>query len=404
MIKFEEAYKIVTDSVIHLGNERIPYIHSLGRILDEDVKSDMDMPPFDKSAMDGYACRYQDIRNKLDVVEIIQAGTVPQKKISKDQCSKIMTGAMVPQGADCVIMVEDIEEIGPDRIKYTREIPDINLCQIESIDKRRLNICYRAEDINKGDVVISKGTFLKTQHIATMASVGYIDALVTKKPKVAIIPTGSEIVEPHIVPSVSQIRNSNSSQLVAQLKNIGIDASYYGIAGDTEKETMDFIQKAYQENDLVILTGGVSKGDFDLVPEILQRLHFELLFQEIAVQPGKPTVFGKRENKYCFGLPGNPVSSFVQFELLVKPMIYKMMGVKSEPINLSLTLAKDLSRKHDNRLAFFPITITDEGEALTVDYHGSAHINGFDQAWGLMFVPIGTKEIKKGDKVHVRQI
>ncbi len=404
MIRFEEAYHIVIGSIVALDDEHLHFTQSLGRVLAEDVKSDMDMPPFDKSAMDGYACRYQDIRNELCVVEIIQAGTVPQKVVGKDQCSKIMTGAMVPKGADCVIMVEDVIEADSGKIRYTREIPDINLCQIESIDKRRLNICYQAEDIKKGDVVILKGTFIKSQHIATMASVGYTNALVTKKPKVAIIPTGSEIVEPDVVPSVSQIRNSNSSQLIAQLKNMGIDANYYGIAGDTEKETMDFIQKAYLENDLVILTGGVSKGDFDLVPEILQNLHFELLFQEIAVQPGKPTVFGKRENKYCFGLPGNPVSSFVQFELLVKPMLNKWMGINDKPVNLSLTLAKSLSRKHDNRLAFFPVNITDEGEAITIEYHGSAHINGFDKAWGLMFVPIGTKEIKKGEKVHVRQI
>jgi molybdopterin molybdotransferase len=404
MIKFEQAYKIVISSSFNISSERIHYLQSLGHVLSENILSDMDMPPFDKSAMDGYACRYNDILDELKVVEVIQAGNIPKEKIGTGQCAKIMTGAMIPDGADCVIMVEDTIETKHGFIKFTKKIPDINLCEIGSVDKRKLNICYRAEDIKKNEVVIEKGTIIKAQHIATMASVGCTKVLVAVKPKVAIIPSGSEIVEPEIKPSVSQIRNSNASQLIAQLKNIGIDAAYYGIARDTEKSTIELINKAYEENDVIILTGGVSKGDFDLVPEILEKLGFHLLFQEIAVQPGKPTVFGKRSNKYCFGLPGNPVSGFVQFELLVKPFIFKLMGSISNPVNIALTLGKNFRRKQDNRLAFIPVTISAEGEAIPVEYHGSAHINGFDIAWGLMYIPIGTKEIKKGEKVNVRQI
>jgi len=404
MIQFEEAYNIVVNSAFEPELERIYFHRSLGCILAENVISDMDMPPFNKSAMDGYACRYQDLSSELEVIEIIQAGNVPQKDIGSRQCSKIMTGAMIPKGSDCVLMVENVEETLFGKIKYKKEVLEEIECRVDKNEKPRLNICYQGEDIRKGDIVIEKGTYIKAQHIATMAAVGYIEVLVSKKPKIAIIPTGSEIVEPNVIPSISQIRNSNGSQLIAQLKNIGIEASYYGIAGDTEKETMDFIQRAYNENDLIILTGGVSKGDFDLVPEILQKLQFKLLFQEIAVQPGKPTVFGKRESKYCFGLPGNPVSSFVQFELLVKPLIYKLMGMQSSPVNLSLLLGKDFLRKNDKRLAFLPILVDEEGCAIPLEYHGSAHINGFDRAWGLMLVPIGTKEIKKGEKVNVRQI
>ena len=404
MIQFEEAYKLVIGSEIHVGVESIPYLKALGRVLAENVVSDMDMPPFNKSAMDGYACKYEDISRELEVIEIIQAGSVPQKIVGKNQCAKIMTGAMIPVGADCVLMVEDIEESKPGYIKYLKAMQLDADGTIDKMERRRLNICYKAEDISKGDIVIECGTLIKSQHIAIMASVGYTNALVSKKPRVAIIPTGSEIVEPEIVPSVSQIRNSNGSQLIAQLKNIGIEANYYGIAGDTESETMQFIQKAHNENDLIILTGGVSKGDFDLVPEILEKLKFELIFQEIAVQPGKPTVFGKHMNKYCFGLPGNPVSTFVQFEMLVKPLIYKWMGINCTPIDLSLILGKDFSRKNDSRLAFLPVSISEAGEALPSEYHGSAHINGFDKVWGLMFVPIGTKQIKKGERVNVRQI
>ena len=281
MIKFEEAYKIVEESVSQLPTERISLNDSLGYILAEDVHSDMNMPPFDKSAMDGYACRYQDIKNELDVIELIPAGKVPEKIISENQCAKIMTGAMIPKGADCVIMIEHTEEQGGGKIRYTKESKELNVCELNFKEKRQLNICYLGEDIEKGDVVVKKGTLIRPQDIATMASVGYVDVLVSRKPKVAVIPTGNEIVEPHIKPSVSEIRNSNGSQLVAQLKSIGINAYYQGIARDAEEETMHLIEKAYHKNDLVILTGGVSKGDFDLVPDILKKLDMSYCFRKL---------------------------------------------------------------------------------------------------------------------------
>jgi len=185
---------------------------------------------------------------------------------------------------------------------------------------------------------------------------------------------------------------------------MGIEANYFGIARDTENATMKLIEKAYQENDVILLTGGVSMGDFDLVPEILETLKFELLFQSIAVQPGKPTVFGKRENKYCFGLPGNPVSSFVQFELLTKPLLYRLMGQEYKPLNLKLPLGKDYKRRKSARLSWIPAIFTNKGTILPLEYHGSAHINGLGKAEAILAIPIGKTEIKKGELVDVRQI
>ncbi len=404
MIKFEEAYKIVSEAGIKLSTENVILNESLGHVLAEDVKSDMNMPPFDKSAMDGYACKQSDKNNKLEVVEIIPAGKIPGKTIGKNQCSKIMTGAMVPKGADCVIMVEHVEKISSNKIKYIKPIPDINVREVETSNKPNVNICYTGEDIKTGNVVLKNGTLIKAQHIATMASVGCTEPLVYRKPKVAVIPTGDEIVEPHIKPNVSQIRNSNGSQIVAQLKTMGIEANYFGIARDAENATLNLIQKAYEKNDVVLLTGGVSMGDFDLVPEILKNLKFELLFESIAVQPGKPTVFGKRGSKYCFGLPGNPVSSFVQFELLTKPLLYLLMGRKFKPYNFKLPLGMDYKRKKARRLSWVPAVFTDEGTVIPVEYHGSAHIHGLGQADGIMAVPIGVAEMKKGEFIDVRQI
>ncbi|MFN8257942.1 MAG: gephyrin-like molybdotransferase Glp [Bacteroidales bacterium] len=404
MVSFESAYKIVSNIDYRTGSHLIDFKNSLGRILAEDVISDMDMPPFDKSAMDGYACRYLDIKQELEVVEIIPAGKIPEKKIDQGQCAKIMTGAMLPEGADCVIMVEDTAEKPDGKILYTRVVPNTELSETSSVDRRKLNICYKGEDIKKDDIVIKKGTLIKAQHIAVMASVGRINVMVAALPKVAVIPTGNEIVEPTNLPLPSQIRNSNGPQLIAQLKNLGIEAQYCGIAADAEIDTIAMIEKASHENEILLLTGGVSKGDYDLVPAILKKLNFELHFDEIAVQPGKPTVFGNRGNIFCFGLPGNPVSGFVQFELLVKPLIFKMMGFDLNRINLSLTLGTDFTRKTDKRLAFIPVSVSENGEAIPLEYHGSAHINGLDNAWGLMFVPVGKKFIKKGEKVDVRQI
>ncbi len=404
MVTFEEAGKIVTNAAKPLGIELIDTLSALGRVLAEDVVSDMDMPPFDKSAMDGYACRFEDLKNELEVLEIIPAGAVPQKKIEKNQCAKIMTGAMIPQGADCVIMIEHTEETNQGKVKYTKEIKEINVCQISPADKRMLNICYQGEDIQTGAVIIKKGKTIKPQHIAMLASVGYTKIQVYKLPRIAVIPTGNEIVEPHVKPAISEIRNSNGYQLIAQLKNIGIEAEYYGIARDTEKETINLIKQAIEKSDLIILTGGVSKGDFDLVPQILQKLEFKLLFEEISVQPGKPTVFGVKDNKFCFGLPGNPVSSFVQFELLVKTFINEQMGFKCTPFVIPFPISADYYRKNGSRTAFLPVNINKQGQAELVDYNGSAHINAYNMAWGIMEVPMGVKKILKGDKVHVRQI
>jgi len=404
MIPFDKAIEITDASIKVLETETIDAIQSIGRILAEDVHSDMNMPPFDKSAMDGYACRYQDLSNELEILELIQAGKIPSKIIGENQCSKIMTGAMVPEGADCVIMFEHVIETGENKVKYNREIKFKNIEELEKTNKRILNICYKGEDIVTGEIILNKGKIIKPQHIAMMAAVGHTKVKVGKMPKVAVIPTGDEIVEPHLKPAASEIRNSNGFQLIAQLRNMGIVAEYYGIARDLENKTISLIEKAYNENDIIILTGGVSMGDFDLVPDILKKMGFNLLFQEIAVQPGKPSIFAQKENKFCFALPGNPVSGFIQFELMIKPFLFKLMGYEEMPLVIPMPLAAEFSRKNDKRLGFYPIKINQSGEAELIEYHGSAHINAFDMAWGVMEIPLGVKTIAKGEKVNVRQV
>ncbi len=391
MIQLEEALKIAYDNSFVLGTENITYFHSLGRVLAEDITSDISMPPFDKSAMDGYACRSKDIFRDLTIIETVRAGVVPEKHIGKDQCSNIMTGAILPKGADCVIMVEHTEKTIENKVRFIK-------------DKTRKNICYKGEDIKKGQKVIDKGEFIKPQHIAVMASVGCLNPLVYIKPRIGVLATGTELVEPEKYPELSQIRNSNGSQMIAQLSTMGIQAQYYGIAADSEEDTFDMLEQSVKENDVTLLSGGVSMGTYDFVPEVLEKLGFRLLFQHISIKPGKPTTFGINGKKFVFGLPGNPVSSFNLFELLVKPFLYNLMNKDYCPAILNLPVEKQMERKKSDRLAWFPGIITEKGSVKQIEYHGSAHIYSLINADCLIAMKPGQNIIESGDLANVRQI
>jgi molybdopterin molybdotransferase len=221
---------------------------------------------------------------------------------------------------------------------------------------------------------------------------------------VGVISSGSELVEPDMFPGVSQIRNSNAFQLMAQVERSGASGKYYGIAKDDEEETYKIISKAIADNDIVLITGGVSMGDFDFVPSVLERAGVRILFSRVAVQPGKPTTFGIHDKAIVFGLPGNPVSSFIQFEMLVRPLINEMMGFQWRELNIKLPMKEKFSRKYAERMAFVPVRITDEGSVFAVEFHGSAHISAIPEADGIISLPIGINTIEEGELVSVRQI
>ena len=389
MIPFDEAYGIVMKEARCLDAERVDLAQTLGRVLAEDVKSDMDMPPFDKSVMDGYACRRSDLGNELLVVETIAAGARPAKSIRQNECAKIMTGAMVPDGADCVIMVEDTRQTGENTIKFMEE-------------KTSNNICRKGEDIRDGAIVLRKGVRIEPQHIGVLATVGCSKPLVVRRPKVGIIATGNELVESATKPGVSQIRNSNSIQLCAQVKSVGALPKYYGISPDTVDGIDSAVRKAASDCDVILLSGGVSMGDLDLVPGVLKQNGIRLLFERVAVKPGKPTVFGVAEKFFCFGLPGNPVSAFVIFEIMVKPFLFKMMGHDFQPTVMKMRLERDISRKNADRDLWQPVRRTAAGGVASVEYHGSAHQTALCEADGLVLIPRGALEIAEGTIVDVR--
>ena len=391
MVPFEKALEIVMDSVRVLDAEQVDLGQALNRILAEDVHADLDMPPFDKSAMDGYACRRADLDGELAVIETIQAGYVPTKAVGKGQCSKIMTGAMIPEGADSVIMIEYTESVGADKVRFAGK-------------QTRDNICYRGEDVRAGAIVLRKGDRIAPQHIAVLATVGRVRPNVARRPRVGVIATGDELVEPSVQPGPSQIRTSNSYQLCAQVTATGSFPTYYGIVKDTESAIDAALKRAQSENDVVILSGGVSMGDFDLVPQVMAQNNFRILFDSIAMKPGKPTTFGVSPDAYCFGLPGNPVSTFVQFEILLKPFLYALMGHRFHAPHVVAPLAESIQPKKTERESWIPVALTDTGEVRAIDFHGSAHINALCRADGLLVIPAGTTSIEKGMLVRVRSI
>ena len=391
MLSFEKALDTVLRSARPLGAENVDITDAVNRVLAEDVKSDMDMPPFNKSAMDGYACRRADLANELAVIETIPAGYSPTKSVGPGQCAKIMTGGVVPEGADCVVMVEYTESPTEGAMRFTGE-------------KTNDNICQKGEDIKAGDVVLRKGELLKPQHIAVLASVGNARPLVSKMPRVGIIATGSELVDPATEPEPCQIRNSNSFQLAAQAGSMGVAVTDYGIAEDTKEAIDRTFKKVAAANDVVIVSGGVSMGDFDFVPDILKRNNIDLLFESIAVKPGKPSVFGVSEDVYCFGLPGNPMSTFVQFEILIKPFLYKLMGRQHRHENVRMPLDEAIKRKKTVRQVWLPVAMTEAGTVKLIEYHGSAHISSLCSADGLISVDVGVPQVEKGAIVPVRLI
>ena len=391
MIPFEKAFEIVMDSSFSTGTESIPFEESLGRVLASPVISDMDLPPFNKSSVDGFAARRADLGNELLIIETIPAGKYPEKSIGKNQCSRIMTGAPVPSGADCVIMVEDTRLIDPEKIKFTGNF-------------KKENIAIKAEDVKKGEIVIEAGRVVRPQDIAVMASVGHTTVTTGRRPRIGVISSGSELVEPGQKPGKSQIRNSNSYQLMALVARAGGAGNYYGIARDDEAITYSMVKKALSVNDLVILTGGVSMGDFDFVPAVLEKAGVRILFSRVAIQPGKPTTFGIHEKALVAGLPGNPVSSYIIFELLIRPLIGKMMGYNGKTPVLRLPLREKFSRKYAERMAFIPVIITEDNMVQPVEFHGSAHISSLPGADGIISLPIGVNTIEKGELVSVRQI
>ena len=389
MKSFEEAITIIDSQPPTGMAERIGFLQSVGRVLASEIVSDVNMPPFNKSAMDGFACRMEDLPGPLRIIEEIPAGKMPERRIEQGTCSSIMTGASLPDDADCVIMEEHVEHTENGEVFFTK-------------GSTKANICYMGEDVRTGDILIERGTLVRPEHIAIMASVGAVEVDVSTLPRIGVFSTGDELVEPDVRPEGSKIRNSNGYQITAQLRSSGLPAEYLRIIPDTPEDTERAITDGFLNYDVLVLTGGVSHGTYDFVPQVIKMCGVEILFHSLAIQPGKPSLFGRRgDGKYIFGLPGNPVSSFIQTELLVKRFCYNIQGHQQDLPQIRLPLGENYTRKRAQRKSFVPVRIKDH-MVFPVEYHGSAHIQALHGTHGIIALEPGTEKISKGDHVDVR--
>jgi len=387
----EKALQIVRKHLLSPGKETVPLADSPGRYLAEDLRADRDMPPFHKAFMDGFACRKEDLPGPLEVLELLPAGQVPSKQVSAGQCSRIMTGGQVPEGADCVIMQEYVVMESGERIRF-------NGIYSESF------ICRKGEDLKKGEILLKEGILLEAQHLGMMAAVGKSRVEVTRRIHVGIMATGSELVEVAEIPVGAQIRNSNSMQLAAQVERAGHTAELVGIVRDDKNLLAKKISGLMEHFDLLLLTGGASVGEFDLVPGVLQDQGFSLEFERVAMQPGKPITFAQRDGKVCIGLSGNPVSCFVQFEMLVKPFLCWSNGGDLPHRHIRCRMEEGFSRRKSDRLFFLPVVLRPGGGCAPVEYHGSAHLHALGMLAGFAELPAGISTLKRGEEVDVRLI
>jgi len=313
MITFEEAMTTVFRNAKPLPPALVRIEDAVGRTLLEDIRSGIDMPPFNKSAVDGYAARTADVKKGLPLrnVGLIQAGDTFKGKVGAAQCVKIMTGAPVPPGADTVVMVEDSSE-ADGFVKFTKQTA------------KGENVCLRGEDIKKGRLVMPRGTVLTISHIAALAAVGRGSVKTGALPKVSLVNTGGELVPPGEKLGKNCIYNSNGPMLSAMLKTDGITAAPV-IVRDRVRSLHAAFSKALK-SDIVLVSGGVSMGDFDLVPGILKNLGVKCLFHKVRVRPGKPMFFGVKGRTLVFGIPGNPVANFMAYLAYIRPAIRKLAG------------------------------------------------------------------------------
>ena len=400
MISVEDALHKILDVFVPLGQEKVDILSSSGRVIGEDIYASRNIPPGDNSAMDGYAVRWEDIRGAskgkpvvLNVIEDIPAGAIPQKSIGKGEASRIMTGAPVPDGANAIVRVEDTA-------KHGRRV------DVFVQAKKGQDIRLAGEDVRDGELVIARGDVIRPAEIGMLASLGRSFIMVYQRPIVAVLATGDELVDIDDNPNPWQIVSSNSYSLAAQIIDCGGIPLQIGIAKDTREDLVSKFKAALRA-DVIVSSGGVSVGDYDLVKDVMKEVGNKMQFWRVAMRPGRPLAFGSMGGVPMFGLPGNPVSSMVSFEQFVRPSILKMMGHKNLfRRTVKATIREDITKKKgakhfirarvEYKNGRFVVTSTGD--------QGSGILKSMVRANGLIILPENSTSAKKGDEVAVQLI
>jgi molybdopterin molybdotransferase len=340
-------------------SERVPLSEVLGRVLAAEVKADRDYPPADRSIRDGYAFRSTDVPGELKLVGEVRAGVPACGSTGPREAVEIMTGGIMPPGADAVAMVEHVHREG-DRIRVDKPAAAGQF------------VNPRASEARAGSVLIPDGVQASYAHVAVMAMVGLTDALVYRRPRVAIIPTGDELVEGAEPVAPHQVRNSNAVSLAAQVSLAGGVPELAGIARDNERSTSEAVERGL-ECDMILLSGGVSAGKYDVVEPVLERLGAEFYFNRVLIQPGQPAVFGKVRGKWFFGLPGNPVSTMVTFEIFARAALELLGGLRQPELPLAWARLRSSFAHKPGLTRFLPARLC-EGEIEPLKWQGSSDI------------------------------
>jgi len=387
MITHEDALELIRRYVRVLGTEEVETARCAGRTLAADVISRLASPPFDKAAMDGFAVRARDVAKlpaELLLVGESFAGGWPGFEVGPAQCARITTGAPVPEGADMVVMVEHTSELAGGRVR------------VEKLSGR--NICDKGEDLREGQVVLRAGQVLTPLDVGVAASAGYDRLGVYQRPSVALLCTGAEVVEAPAPVGAGQIYNSNAPMLTALLAPLSSRFQYLGIVGDTEAELTAAVRKGLG-CDLLVITGGVSMGQYDLVPGVLEGAGVEIHFHNCAIKPGRPVVFGTRGASCVVGLPGNPQSGFVVFHVLLRAVLARMAGAEELLPPCKTGRVSEAFRNKPDRKSFKPcrIEVRDGVNFIVpVAHQGSADIMGASGGSAFFVVPRGVERVEEG--------
>ncbi len=390
MITVEEAIERLDASLQPPTRISAPLGDALGHVLADDILADRDFPATDRSAMDGFAVRSEDLKSpgSLRVVGEIRAGSASDVRLGTGEACRVFTGAVIPEGADAVVMVEKTEE---DRAAATVRIDDT--------PQAGQHIRGQAQDLRRGERVLDAGTTIRPAEIAALASVGCVEVPVYRRPRVAVVSTGDEIVAPHETPRPHQIRNSNTPMLLAQVREAGFEAADLGAAPDRRELLREKLAQGL-DAELLLVSGGVSVGEYDLVAEELQRAGVETLFHGIAMKPGKPILAGCRENRLVLGLPGNPLSAFVGFKLFGEPVLKRMAGVaRPWPVPIEVRLGAAIRRRPGRRTYHLArVETTPEGAIATpVKSTGSGDVLSLARADALVVTPTESSGVAAGE-------
>lgn len=398
MLRIEDALQLMLDHTPVLSEETVDLSGAIGRVLQQTAISDLDLPPFDRARMDGYALRSADTQNppvRLHAIGEAAAGFAFVGEVAAGQAVRIMTGAPVPAGADAVQKIEVIQVYDDGSIELT-----------EPVSAKQF-ITPRASEARQGDVVANSGERITPATAAVLASFGYAQVPVARRPRLALLSTGSELVEVHETPVGAQIRNSNTYSLASYAAQAGAEVLHTAIVRDDFDATRAAIATALEQADVVMLSGGVSMGDYDLVKPALLALGAEVLVEKVAMHPGKPTVFAKLSDKVIFGLPGNPVSVAVSFHLFARPVLLKMQDANEIHLPRWQAHVTRMVKGAPPRRSHQParLLIRDgRAEAEPLKWGGSSDLVAFMQADALIVVPADRASLNAGELAEVIQL